>query len=632
MKNHALALQGCLLLMLATGHALAEDRFQVLVKDNTLSWGSDTFGYLQVQNASDWKSVCESQVYTLEDTPSGNRDGTACGVADGSYNVINHTTRQRIQGIVVGGSDAIYTAPAVDTIDDVWVVYDPYLAIDAADVRSELDSLPAPEELYAQVYSPTAAELFWTRSATPGLHYEIYAGEQKLGTSEGTSVFLDSLTPGETLQLSVIARNSAGSASNATMISLTMPDDGSGPGGEIDVGLQTPENLRVEVYSDTALELFWARQGAGQQFQVSRNGEVLGVTDGTSYFDGNAPAATDTRYDVAAIDEQGGQSSAASIEVSAATDPDTPLESAAITLANAKQVLREIIAIANRKPFEAVEAAMQLPHEALKDLFIASRTGGVTAADGLTLVPGSADIPGGSAGGDYSCDAGGSASLPIILGGGDGQGYVSNYSDCALPTGIYSGELQLFPATRGTQSYYKYEDIEIQALDDGQRVYYDSEQTRTIPYRDGVRINDSWDVSHYESLAADGSTTLAVHEFVGEMSRRVGLSFAEPITTLQPTVMYRDASSDISFDADIPAVSDQRLSITIALSYQGDTEIEEPVDQWTEGSISVTAADGSSVIATPVLDNADTLRILVGDDVIDVPIDEGLQVEVFVSR
>ena len=632
MKIRALALPSCLLLTLATGHALAEDRFQVLVQGNTLSWGSDTFGYLQVQNASDWMTVCESQVYTLEDTPSGNRDGTACGVADGSYNVINHTTRQRIQGIVVGDSDAVYTAPAVDTIDDVWVIYDPYLAIDAADVMSELNLLPTPEELYAQVYSPTAAELFWARAATPGLQYDIYAGEQKLGSSDGTSLYLGKLTPGETLQLSVVARNSAGSVSNAAMVSLTMPDDGSGSGGGIDAGLQTPENLRVDVYSETALELFWARQGAGQQFQVSRNGEVLGVTDGTSYFDGKAPAATDNLYEVAAIDEQGGQSSAASIEVSAATNPDTPPESAAITLANAEQVLREVIAIANRKPFEAVEAAMQIPHEALKELFINSRTGGVAAADGLTLVPGSADIPGGSAGGDYSCDAGGSASLPIILGGGDGQGYVSNYSDCSLPTGLYSGEMQLFPATRGTQSYYKYEDIEIQALDDGQRIYYDSEQTRTIPYRDGVRINDSWDVSHYESLAADGSTTLAVHDFVGEMSRRVGLSFAEPITTLQPTVMYRDASSDISFDADIPAVSDQRLSITITLSYQGDTESEEPVDQWTEGSISVTAADGSSVIATPVLDDADTIRILVGDDVVDVPIDEGLQVEVFVSR
>ncbi|MGQ7844543.1 hypothetical protein ACUNV4_08710 [Granulosicoccus sp. 3-233] len=632
MNHRVLALQGCLLLMSTTGKVLAADRFQVRVEGNTLSWGNATHGYLQVQSASDWTTMCEYQVYTLGDTPSGNRDGTACEVSDGSYHVINHSTRQRIQGIVVGDIDAVYTAPPVETIDNVWVVHDPYLGINAADVMSQLNAIPAPQDLHAQVYSPTAAELFWTRAAIPGLQYDIYLGEQRLGSSAGTSLYLDGLTPGTSLQLRVRARDSSGAVSRDSQLSLTTLDDASGSAGGTEQGRQTPENLTVAIYSDSVLELFWARQRPGQMFQISRNAEVLGVTDGTSYLDGDSPAASDRTYAIVAIDEQGRQSSAASIQVPATTGTVTPPVSAAITLANAEQVLREIIAIANRKPFEVVEAAMQRPHEALKELFINYRSAGVTTANGLTLVPGSTEIPGGSAGGDYSCDAGGSASLPIILGGGDGQGYVSTYSDCSLPTGIYSGQVQLYPASRGPESYYKYEGIEVQTFAEDQQYFYDSEQTRTMPYRDGVRINDSWTVEHYENIAADGSITLAVHDFTAEMGRRVGLSFAEPITTLQPTVMYRDSSSDISFDADIPAVSDQRLSVNISLRYEGDTEAEEPLDQWTEGSISVTAADGSSVIATPVPDDTGTIRMLIGDDVVDVPVDDELQVEVFVSR
>ena len=63
--------------------------------------------------------------------------------------------------------------------------------------------------------------------------------------------------------------------------------------------------LRAEVYSSTALELFWRRDPLASQYQVSRDGKVLEVLDGLSFFDSALSPGTTYRYDVVSSNAQG---------------------------------------------------------------------------------------------------------------------------------------------------------------------------------------------------------------------------------------------------------------------------------------------------------------------------------------
>lgn len=70
---------------------VTDTQIGVLVNGSRISWPDD--GWYQVQNARSYSSVCEG--------------GRYCDVADGQYNVINLSTGQRYQGILVGSVAAI---------------------------------------------------------------------------------------------------------------------------------------------------------------------------------------------------------------------------------------------------------------------------------------------------------------------------------------------------------------------------------------------------------------------------------------------------------------------------------------------------------------------------------------------
>lgn len=76
-------------LLLATSILAGAAHAEPVVSGNTLSWPDD--GWYQVQSADDYSTICEG--------------GTSCSVEPGTYNVINHTTGQRYEGIRVSGPD-----------------------------------------------------------------------------------------------------------------------------------------------------------------------------------------------------------------------------------------------------------------------------------------------------------------------------------------------------------------------------------------------------------------------------------------------------------------------------------------------------------------------------------------------
>jgi len=75
----------------------------------------------------------------------------------------------------------------------------------------------------------------------------------------------------------------------------------------------TPDNFRFEVYSDSAAELFWQRSTnvAVSGYELTRNGESLGIFDALSYFDDTLSIGVDYTYTVAAIGIDGDRSGAA---------------------------------------------------------------------------------------------------------------------------------------------------------------------------------------------------------------------------------------------------------------------------------------------------------------------------------
>lgn len=76
------------------------------VMDTTISWPAD--GWYQVQRASDYSDVCEG--------------GRSCDVPPGVYNVINHTTGQRFEGIEVPPADVgvVVSGNTIAWPDDGW--------------------------------------------------------------------------------------------------------------------------------------------------------------------------------------------------------------------------------------------------------------------------------------------------------------------------------------------------------------------------------------------------------------------------------------------------------------------------------------------------------------------------------
>jgi len=171
-------------------------------------------------------------------------------------------------------------------------------------IAQSAEPVAAPQNIRFDVYSSKAAELFWDRADDPFTQYNVFRDDELVSEQQfGISYFDASL--------------------------LNNQD------------LMTPENLSVAVYSRSAAELFWSRQASGQQFSVERDGELLSVTDGTSFYDDSLPGDGRYVYEVSAIDASGSSSSAATVTAvvgSGNSTPTSPMPDTekAITLANAE--------------------------------------------------------------------------------------------------------------------------------------------------------------------------------------------------------------------------------------------------------------------------------------------------------
>ncbi len=171
------------------------------------------------------------------------------------------------------------------------------------------DTLPA--GLHASVYSATAAELFWDRGAAAAV-YTVSRDGTTIGTTNGTSFFDDSRTPGidYTYVVSTTSSSPAGIfvGADGTTKLITDPHEPPVTDPESPSGADLFSNKRVVLYSANAGELFWDRPPAIAgviDTAVERNGVMLGSTTGTSFFDDTRDPGQVYTYELIAFSMDG---------------------------------------------------------------------------------------------------------------------------------------------------------------------------------------------------------------------------------------------------------------------------------------------------------------------------------------
>lgn len=200
-------------------------------------------------------------------------------------------------------SGAIYTYEVSATGTDGMMSGAAVASFSTDNNNAGLNVPDTPVGLHAAIYSSSAIELFWERSNTEELFYEVHRDGIALAETDGTSLFIsEGLLAGVSYGFEVFARrvvDSNGQSSAAAILGVTMPENVYEPAPPAAEVPAAPENIRFERYSDTAAELFWDRQiGSGVIVvtDVHRDNEYMGSTEGNSFFDSTRVAGNTYRY------------------------------------------------------------------------------------------------------------------------------------------------------------------------------------------------------------------------------------------------------------------------------------------------------------------------------------------------
>jgi fibronectin type 3 domain-containing protein len=166
-----------------------------------------------------------------------------------------------------------------------------------------------PLHLRGDIYSSTAAEIFWIRVPNRNLSYEIMREDEVINTTHGDSFYDDSRTPGKTDSYTVTTIDEQGVRSLPVTLVLA-------PFG-FESTISTPASgLRSSVYSSTAAEIHWDRvPNRALRYEILRSDGLTNITNGTSYYDNKRLPGASYTYIITTIDEEGNRSSQVSIDV-----------------------------------------------------------------------------------------------------------------------------------------------------------------------------------------------------------------------------------------------------------------------------------------------------------------------------
>ena len=173
------------------------------------------------------------------------------------------------------------------------------------------DSPPStPTGLAASAYSDTTGEVRWYRSHDDQgvvVGYEVTRDGQVLGVWDALSVVDTDLGAGTDYLYGVTAIDNAGQRSETSTVVLSTVFAATG--------------LTAAVYSSTAAEIFWDRaMTPGLQYEVYRDGDKVGDTDGTSWFDSSLESGTSYVFELVTYDSTGRQSDPVAISLTTRGD------------------------------------------------------------------------------------------------------------------------------------------------------------------------------------------------------------------------------------------------------------------------------------------------------------------------
>lgn len=191
-------------------------------------------------------------------------------------------------------------------------------------VTPPTNSLTAPTNLTASVYSSKSAELFWDRPDTFGLTYEVSRNGTVLRTTDGVSHYDNGLSAGMEYLFDVVAIDQQGQRSAAS--SVTLQTGGSaGTTPPVSTTVAAPTGLSASIYSSNSAEIFWDRPSTfGLTYEIRRNGTSLTVTNGVSYYDDQLVSGTMYTYEVVAIDRQDQRSVASAVTLNTSGGTQEP--------------------------------------------------------------------------------------------------------------------------------------------------------------------------------------------------------------------------------------------------------------------------------------------------------------------
>ena len=163
------------------------------------------------------------------------------------------------------------------------------------------DSPPTTPQLSFTIYSGSDAELFWSRSIddSVNLTYQLDRNGESVFTGDGLSFYDNNLSPGEEYNYTLTVVGEDGLISQSVGVGFDTND-------RFLIGQQSllpPTGLRVDVYSSSALELFWDRvHNEALEYEITQDGFAIGITNGTSFFiDSGIEANASHTFEVTAI-------------------------------------------------------------------------------------------------------------------------------------------------------------------------------------------------------------------------------------------------------------------------------------------------------------------------------------------
>jgi sugar lactone lactonase YvrE len=152
--------------------------------------------------------------------------------------------------------------------------------------------------LRADVYSSTASEVFWDRADAAYTRYRVYVNGRLKNEIEGTSWFSNSFAGGKNTEVTVTAVGQDGIESEPASISFYNP----AIAGSAVTASCLVDNLKVVIYSTTAMEIFWDREPGSPTYAVFLDGDLLVFTTGVSWYIGNFEPGSQHEMRVAPAD------------------------------------------------------------------------------------------------------------------------------------------------------------------------------------------------------------------------------------------------------------------------------------------------------------------------------------------